>query len=166
MSGKRPGPPPKNPEDRVRRNDDAVVTDIHGWQEISPEPYDGDVPDIPAWVGEVSEAAKMIYAELSALPQARLWGPGTWLQLHLSLPMVDTYFNKPGGDGLRTLVNIWGSGLYLTNDDMQRARIRVRDKISEDADEVPADPKVISMEDRRKRLLSGKSSSTPTPLAS
>lgn len=157
MSGRRPGPPPKDPEDRVRRNDDPVVG-ADGWVEIDPTPNDDAPPAIPEWVGEISEAARIIYRELATLPQARLWGAGTWLQLHMSLPMFDKYMEKPGGDGLRTLVNIWGVSLRLTEDDMQKARIKMKRELDEEAEVTgPAGVNnVVSLAERRNALVAGR----------
>lgn len=154
MAGRRPGPPPKDPAQRQRTNADPVIG-ADGWTEIPDAPNDGEIPPIPEWIGEISEAARVVYQELASLPQARLWGPGTWLQLHLSLPMFDKYMEKPGGEGLRTLVGIWGVGLRLTEDDLQKARIKMRKQLDEDelAEAAKNNPKVASMADRRKRLL-------------
>lgn len=154
MAGRRPGPPPKDPSQRQRTNADPVIGS-DGWTEIPDAPNDGEIPPIPEWIGEISEAARVVYQELASLPQARLWGPGTWLQLHLSLPMFDKYMEKPGGEGLRTLVGIWGVSLRLTEDDLQKARVKVR-KEAEDAasqDLSASSAKVTSIADRRKRLL-------------
>lgn len=154
MAGRRPGPPPKNPEERLRTNVDPVIG-VDGWTEIPDAPNDGDVPAIPEWVGEISEAARVVYEELATLPQARLWGRGTWLQLHMSLPMFDKYLEKPGGEGLRTLVGIWGASLRLTEDDLQKARIKMVRELDQAELEAAAvaNPKVASMAERRKRLL-------------
>lgn len=154
MAGRRPGPPPKDPSQRQRTNADPVIGN-DGWTEIPDAPNDGTVPSIPEWVGEVSEAARVVYTELASLPQARLWGPGTWLELHLSLPMFDKYMEKPGGEGLRTLIGIWGVSLRLTEDDLQKARVKVRKQAGDDELEEAArnNPKVASMADRRQRLL-------------
>lgn len=154
MAGRRPGPAPKNPEERQRTNADPVIG-ADGWTEVPDSPNEGEVPPIPEWVGEISEAARVVYDELASLPQARLWGRGTWLQLHLSLPMFDKYLEKPGGEGLRTLVGIWGVSLRLTEDDLQKARIKMIHELdeAEAAAAAAGNPKVASMAERRNRLL-------------
>lgn len=153
MAGKRPGPPPKNPEELVRRNVDPIVG-ADGWTDIDPAPNDGEIPPIPAWC-DAGEAARAIYEDLARLPQARLWGPGTWLQLHMSLPLFDRYMSRPGSEGLKALVATWGTGLRLTEDDLQRARVRVRKLIESEDESTPTRKAngVASLDDRRRRLM-------------
>ncbi|PBC38481.1 hypothetical protein CJ179_38405 [Rhodococcus sp. ACS1] len=146
------GPAPKNPEDRIRRNADPIA-DANGWIELERTPNENDVPPIPVWV-ECSEQARMIYEEITKLPQARLWGPGTYFEIHLALPLLDKYLEKPGSDGFKTIVSAWGAGLRLTEDDLQRARIRFKKEIDPDElEDAKKDPKVIDMKNRRDRLL-------------
>nr|WP_296763841.1 hypothetical protein [Rhodococcus sp. (in: high G+C Gram-positive bacteria)] len=147
-----PGPAPKNPEDRIRRNSDPL-TDANGWTEIDPSPNDGAIPPIPPWSSQ-DPIVGGIYAELGKLPQARLWGPGTWFEIHLTLPIMEKYLEKPSSEAFKTILAAWGSGLRLTEDDMQRARIRVRKELSAEEQElaIKGNPKVASI-NRRERLL-------------
>lgn len=153
MAGRRPGPAPKNPEDRARTNSDPLVG-RDGWTEIADAPFDGAVPDIPGWaaVGEVGTA---IYAELSKLPQARLWGPGTWIQLHLALPLIERYLKRPGSENFKAIVSTLGAGLRLTEDDLQKARVRVKAaaQIAASSPEAKRSAAVVTdIQSRRKRL--------------
>jgi hypothetical protein len=123
-----------------------------GWREISDQPYSGTVPEIPEWV-RVGPDARRVYISLAALPQAATWGPGTWLELHLALPMIDRYLSRPGAEGLKALCSTLGAGLSLTELDLQRARIQLKHR--DDGDEQPVEvdsPKVTSMAARRARL--------------
>ncbi|MBF6085209.1 hypothetical protein IU485_27965 [Nocardia cyriacigeorgica] len=155
MAGRRPGPPPKPPEQRARTNADPY-TSGDGWTEIPPDPYDGDVPPIPAWV-PCSDEARALYAELAALPQARLWGPGTWLELHLSLPAATRYLNTGSGEGLKALLSAWGVALRLTEDDLTKARIKVA--VPAEEDDVPGDKKVVSFDQERRARLTQRNAS-------
>lgn len=147
-----PGPAPKNPEDRVRR-DTSPLTDSNGWTEIDGTPNDAEPPPIPPWSSHDPIVAG-IYAELAKLPQSRTWGPGTWFEIHLTLPIMEKYLEKPTSDAFKTILQAWGSGLRLTEDDMQRARIRVRKELTEAEQEaaIKGNPKVAQI-DRRARLL-------------
>lgn len=152
MAGRRPGPAPKNPEDRLRTNADPLVG-RDGWTEITPEPFGGDVPDIPEWAA-VGDAGAAVYQELSRLPQAALWGPGTWLQLHLALPLIERYLKRPGSENFKAIVSTLGAGLRLTEDDLQKARIRVQAAETGDVDPAAARSaaKVTDIRSRRSRL--------------
>jgi hypothetical protein len=146
MAGRRSGPPPS--EHRRRTNADPVVGK-DGWTEVSPEPFAGQVPEIPAWVDCTLEA-RMVYQELAQLPQAATWGPGTWLSLHLTLPLLGRYLTRPGSENFKAIVSTLGAGLSMTELDMQRARIKVKrpDPVAEQA----AAASVSSLQERRKRL--------------
>jgi hypothetical protein len=90
--------------------------------------------------------------DLARLPQARLWGPGTWFELHLSLPLVDRYLTRPGSEGFKALVSALGAGLSLTELDLQRARVKVSPAEGVGDSPTVSDPKVADIRDRRKRL--------------
>lgn len=150
--GRRPGPAPS--EQRRRRNADVVLPAGEGWTEISGDAWEGDVPAIPGWV-EVGDAARAVYGELARLPQAATWGPGTWFELHLALPLVDRYLARPGSEGFKALVSAFGAGLALTELDMQRARIKVKPEPVDSAGVGGAGEgggNVSRMDDRRRRL--------------
>jgi len=150
MAGRRPGPAPN--ENRRRTNADPVLPAGEGWTEIHGEAWDGDIPAVPEWV-RVSPDALRVYAELARLPQAATWGAGTWFELHLSLPLVDRYLDRPGSESFKALVSALGAGLSLTELDMQRARIKVKPveaELVDGEDVVP--PEVASLADRRARL--------------
>lgn len=148
MGGRRPGPAPS--ETHRHRAADPFVAKGDGWTEIDAEPYAGHVPAIPTWL-ECSDAARAVYAELARLPQAATWGPGTWLQLHLALPLLTSYLKRPGSENFKAITSTLGAGLSLTELDMQRARIKF--KRGDTADEqAEAAATVTSMQDRRARL--------------
>lgn len=153
MAGRRPGPPPS--ESRRRRNADPVLPSGEGWTSIDGAAWEGVVPPIPDWV-QVSSLAEAVYVELGRLPQAATWGPGTWFELHLALPLVDRYLSRPGSEGFKALVSALGAGLSLTEVDMQRARIRVQPAEPavpvEPASSVGGGSGVSSLSDRRRRL--------------
>lgn len=152
MAGRRSGPPPKNPEDRQRRNADPLVG-ADGWTEIPSTPNDGEIPEIPEWV-TVGAVGRAIYAELAALPQARLYGIGTWIQLWMTLPLVERYLSRPGSENYKAIVTTLGAALRLTEDDLQRARVRIKDPEPEEVQASDAGAPVVSFaEERRARLL-------------
>lgn len=124
MAGRRPGPAPKNPQERQRTNADPVLG-RDGWTEIADVPFAGVVPELPGWCS-VGATGRAVYEELARLPQAALWGPGTWLQLHLSLPLVERYLSRPGSENFKAIISTLGAGLRLTEDDLQKARVRVK----------------------------------------
>jgi len=153
MAGRRPGPAPKNPQERQRTNADPVLG-RDGWTEIADVPFAGVVPELPGWCS-VGATGRAVYEELARLPQAALWGPGTWLQLHLSLPLVERYLSRPGSENFKAIVATLGAGLRLTEDDLQKARVRVRSQ----AEAGVVDPavaasaaKVTDIRSRRGRL--------------
>jgi hypothetical protein len=146
MAGRRPGPAPA--EVKRRTNVDPVIGK-DGWTEVAPEPCAGEVPAIPAWVNCTDEA-RAVYEDLARLPQAATWGVGTWLQLHMSLPLIGRYLQRPGSENFKAIVSTLGAGLSMTELDMQRARIKVKrpDPVAEQA----AAASVSSLQERRKRL--------------
>lgn len=146
MGGRRPGPAP-NEKHRHRAADPFVSKD--GWTEITPDAFEGEVPEIPAWVSCTDEA-RMVYAELARLPQAATWGAGTWLQLHMSLPLIGRYLQRPGSENFKAIISTLGAGLSMTELDMQRARIKV--KRPDPAAEQEAAASVSSLQERRRRL--------------
>ncbi|MEV0759536.1 hypothetical protein [Nocardia sp. NPDC050435] len=155
MAGRRPGPPPKNPDQRARTNSDPYIGG-DGWTELPDEPFDGAIPPIPEWV-TCSDAARMLYTELAQLPQARLWGAGTWLELHMSLPAASRYLSTGSSEGLKALISAWGVALRLTEDDLTKARI----KIVSDEDDDPEAPEavddtVVSFAQERRARLTGR----------
>ncbi|KZM71073.1 hypothetical protein AWN90_41900 [Nocardia terpenica] len=128
-----------------------------GWTELPDEPFDGSVPPIPEWI-DVGSRGRAIYEQLARLPQARTYGAGTWLTLHMTLPLIERYLSRPGSENFKAIVATLGSALSLTELDMQRARIRV--KPVEDEAEVTASPgeKVVPMAAaRRARLMNSAS---------
>lgn len=152
MAGRRPGVPPKAPEERMRTNSDPLVGG-DGWTEIDNAPFAGAVPEIPVWV-KCSPEARAVYHELAALPQAQLWGAGTWLELHLTLPLIDRYLSRPGSENFKAIISTLGAGLRLTEDDLQRGRVRFKREQDEDGGaEVPAG--VANLQERRRRLVKG-----------
>ncbi|MGS2809408.1 phage terminase small subunit [Nocardia sp. MW-W600-9] len=153
MAGRRSGPPPKNPEDRARRNADPL-TGADGWTEIDPTPNDGEVPEIPEWI-TVGAIGRAVYDELAALPQARLYGMGTWVQLWMTLPLIERYLSRPGSENYKAITSTLGAALRLTEDDLQRARVRIKPVIDDQADEDGTSdaPVVDFAEERRARLL-------------
>ena len=151
---RRSGPPPKNPDERLRRNVDPV-TSADGWTEIDDAPFNGDIPDIPAWI-EITDRARAVYYELAMLPQARLYGAGTWLQLHLSLPVIDKYLASSSTESYKAITTTLGAALSLTESDMQKARVRVR-KMELDGENLgtPGGNVTSMSAERRKRLTGG-----------
>ena len=105
MGGRRPGPAP-NEKHRHRNPDPFVSKD--GWTEIGDAAFDGAIPEIPAWV-RCTDEARAVYAELARLPQAATWGAGTWLQLHLSLPLVGRYLQRPGSENFKAIISTLGA---------------------------------------------------------
>jgi hypothetical protein len=149
MAGRRPGtapiPTPRHtaPDPFLRAGD--------GWTEISTEPYSGPVPEIPDWV-RVGPDARRVYMTIATLPQAATWGAGTWLELHLSLPLIEKYLTRPGSESFKALVSALGAGLSLTELDMQRARIQAKAPQADDDENGEVLPAVARISDRRKRL--------------
>jgi len=138
------------PEQRQRTNADPVVGG-DGWTEIERAPFVGEAPALPEWLADVSGEAVAIYRELAGLPQAATWGPGTWFELHLALPLIERYLKRPGSENFKAIISTLGAGLRLTEDDMQRGRLRWRSAQDEDDDgEVPSG--VSDIAERRKRL--------------
>lgn len=154
MAGRRSGPPPKNPEDRLRRNADPIVG-ADGWTEIPSTPNDEEIPEIPEWVS-VGSTGRAIYDELAALPQARLYGLGTWIQLWMTLPLIERYFSRPGSENYKAIMSTIGASLRLTEDDLQRARVRIKDPVDEEPVDTNGGAPVVSFaEERRARLMRG-----------
>lgn len=148
MAGRRPGKPPV--ENHRHRNLDPVVG-RDGWTEITPEPFAGEVPEIPAWV-DCSDEARLVYAELARLPQAVTWGPGTWLSLHLTLPLVGRYLSRPGSENFKAIVQTIGSSLALTEADLAKARIKVKTPDPEEPESSAGGSRVTNLQSRRQRL--------------
>lgn len=148
MAGRRPGPPP-NERHRHRNADPVVGKD--GWTEITPDAFDGAVPEVPPWV-QCSDEARAVYLELARLPQAATWGPGTWLSLHLTLPLVGRYLERPGSENFKAIVQTMGASLSLTESDMAKARIKVRLPEPDEASVDSNAPGVTSLQSRRQRL--------------
>ncbi|WP_147129548.1 MULTISPECIES: hypothetical protein [Nocardia] len=98
----------------------------------------------------------MLYAELARLPQARLWGPGTWLELHLSLPAASRYLGGGSSEGLKALISAWGVGLRLTEDDLTKARIKVVAETGDDEVDDGPDAEVVSFAEERRARLTGR----------
>lgn len=155
---RRPGPAPKFPEDRKHRNIDPVVGN-EGWTEIPDEPFDGDIPPIPAWI-DVSEPVVQAYETIGSLPQARTWNAGDWLSLHLALPTIDRFLTGSRGKGsseaFKALISTLGPALSLNSNDMLKARIRFEQAEAEEGEgkdpNAPLPENVARMNDRRKRL--------------
>lgn len=123
-----PGPAPKNPDERLRRNPDPKVGD-DGWTLVRPDGRVTNVPDVPAWLqGMVGPVTTAFYLELAQLPQATTWGPGDWLMLHASLPLLDRYFTRPGSESYKAWTAVLDPGLRITSDAMQKARLRIDTK--------------------------------------
>jgi hypothetical protein len=151
---RRPGPPPKEPAARLRRNRDTVtgaakpsakptkkppakrtrraaaasqtpIIGIDGWVSIPPGPRTAPAPKLPGWL-PVGESAKA-YAELAKLPQAKAWLTSEWTLLQLALPLLDTYLGKPGSESFKAIVTALGPALKLTSDDLAKARMRIAD---------------------------------------
>lgn len=156
MAGRRSGVPPKQPHERIRARDHRdpyLATD--GWTELPDAPFDGDIPDIPEWI-TVGARGQMIYEELARLPQARLYGRGTWLELQLTLPLIERYLSRPGSENFKAIVSTLGAALRLSEDDLAKARVRIatEEELAEETGEPGT--KVVSFEDqRRARLLKG-----------
>ncbi|WP_433662460.1 hypothetical protein ACQPW1_10080 [Nocardia sp. CA-128927] len=157
MAGRRSGPAPKNPEDRQRRNADPLLG-IDGWTEIESTPNEGDVPEIPEYI-DVGPRGRAIYEQLASLPQARLYGPGTWFQLWMTLPLIERYLSRPGSENYKAVTTTLGAALRLTEDDLQRARVRIKppatDADDTDAPETGGGRVVPFAEERKARLLRG-----------
>jgi hypothetical protein len=148
MAGRRPGVPPN--ENHRHRNVDPVVG-RDGWTEISPDPFAGAVPEIPSWV-DCSDEARLVYAELARLPQAATWGPGTWLSLHLTLPLVGRYLSRPGSENFKAIIQTIGASLALTESDLAKARIKVKVPDPDLPESQSQGPKVTTLQSRRQRL--------------
>jgi hypothetical protein len=149
MAGRKPGPPPKDPSRRARTNVDPVVGK-DGWSEIDTVPFDGEVPPIPDWI-TVGTQGEAVYDVLSHLPQAALYGPGTWFVAHLSMPLVERYLSRPGSESYKALLTTLSSALRLTEDDLAKARVRAR-KVEEDVPDAGITAAVTDIRSRKSRL--------------
>lgn len=159
MAG-RPGPAPKDPSQRKRTNTDQFLPDGE-WTRIPNEPYDGEIPEIPMWVDLPEDSpARMYYADLMTLPQARLWQQGDLMNLWVALKYVDLYLTgKPSADGMKSIASMLNLPLRLTSDDLQKARVAWKKEQEEAAEEeaVKQAANVTSIAKRadRKSRLSG-----------
>ncbi|RBO87974.1 hypothetical protein [Nocardia puris] len=89
---------------------------------------------------------------------ARLWGPGTWLELHLSLPAAGRYLAGGSSEALKALISAWGAGLRLTEDDLAKARVKVVTVDPEPEVDVSQDAgRVVSFAAERRARLTGRS---------
>lgn len=147
-----PGPAPSDPGARHRRNVDPVVN-THGWTELELVGFAGKVPAVPGWLS-VSDNCMAIYSELGSLPQAALWGPGTWFELHMTLPLIDRYLSRPGSESFKAIIATLGVALRLTEDDLQKARVKVVPRESAETAEqaTGTDGQVTDIRSRRSRL--------------
>ncbi|MCK2242331.1 MULTISPECIES: hypothetical protein [unclassified Crossiella] len=137
---RRPGPAPKDPADRARRNADPLLAGGSDWTELPDTPYAGQVPEIPEWV-DVGAVGHAFYARLAELPQAAAWSPGDWLSLQLALPLVERYLARPTAEVFKAVTAGLGAGLGLTSADLARLRRRIvpADPVAEDSAD-PAEP--------------------------
>ncbi|WKW86004.1 terminase small subunit [Gordonia Phage JonJames] len=147
-----PGPAPQ--EDRARRNKDPRLQQ-EDWTALDPSPHeDWDIPEIPDWV-PITDRTQQVYDFLMRLPQSRLWNQGEWFWIWMSLPTIEKYFEKPGGEGLKALTGVLNSNLRLTQDELSKARIKWQkaetNEVDSELDEEAA-ALVTKLADRRSRL--------------
>lgn len=126
-----------------------------GWQVIDPT-ADFDVPEVPSWI-DVSPRTMAIYEHLTSLPQAQLYGGGTYFELWMALPVIERYLARPGIETYKGLVAALGTALRLTEDDLAKAKIRMVEAEVVEATELSpeekaAQEKVVQLNDRRNRL--------------
>jgi len=161
-----PGPPPKDPSERARRNKDPNLAG-DGWVEIDRDPYDGDVPPIPEWVEGVGDQARQVYEYLMRLPQARLYGPGTLFEIWLTLPLIQRYLETSKGSGVETykgIIAALGPALNLTESDMAKARIKFKELVDESAPAAGSEQaaRADELASRRDRIKKKREASTET----
>lgn len=136
----------------MRRNKDTLG--IEEWTAVDPTPNDDwTPPEIPDWVN-ATPRIEAIYEFLMQLPQSRQWRAGEYFLIWMSLPTIERYLSRPGGETLKSLMGLFGPNLNLTNADMAKARQKWKEVDEEEAEEITAETKarVVKMEDRRKRL--------------
>lgn len=149
----RPSGPPPDPN-RARRNKDPRAGADGDWQVIEPTPNDQPIPEIPSWV-DATDRTREVYYFLAGLPQAKIWQPGEWFQLWMTLPLLERYFCKPGSEGLKAIMALLNGGLHLTIEDLHRARIKMADAVTEPELEESDRKKVVDLEERKKRIVGG-----------
>ncbi|AXH70399.1 hypothetical protein HOT75_gp011 [Gordonia phage Daredevil] len=146
------GPAPKDPS-QLQGHYSAAKLAGDDWEEIDPDKV-VEAPEIPDWI-DASPRAVAIYEYLTSLPQSQLYGAGTYFELWMSLPLIERYLSRPGGETYKTLVSTLGTALRLTEDDMAKARIRMvkADEQTDDPSETSEqNARVIAMKERRNRL--------------
>jgi hypothetical protein len=156
MATRRPGPAPKDPSERARRNADPVVGS-DGWTDVQPTAKLRRVPPIPEWI-YVGDVTRAFYLELTKLPQATTWSAGDWLMLHSTLPLLERYFTKPGSESFKAWTAVLDPGLRITTDAMMKARMRIRTPEKETAGgstQRRGAGKVTDLAARRGRLTKG-----------
>lgn len=139
---RRPGPPPKDPSQRRRRNVDPVVG-RDGVTVVDPSPVSAKPPTLPSWC-VVSPRTQAFYAALCRLPQRRTWGDGDWLALWVALPLVDRYLERPGSESFKAWTAAVFPVLRVTTDDLAKARVQLA------VAAVEAPPEVAVMDEYRR----------------
>ncbi|QDF15373.1 hypothetical protein SEA_MOLLYMUR_12 [Gordonia phage Mollymur] len=147
------GPAGKDPSELTGHHSKSVLAG-DGWEEIDPNAEVPEAPPIPPWV-PVGPAGQLVYEYLTSIPQAQKYGPGTYWELWLSIPLIERYLEKPGSENYKAILSTLGSALRLTEDDLQRARIRMvaAEQQADDPSETSQqNARVIAMQARRDRL--------------
>ncbi|ANA86358.1 hypothetical protein BH762_gp161 [Gordonia phage OneUp] len=149
MAAQKPGPPPTG--NAVRRNKDPNLQQ-QDWAIVDPALHDWDYPEIPDWI-DSTPRTEAVYEFLMTLPQSRTWRQGEWFQIWMSLPTIERYFSRPGGETLKSIMGLLNVGLNLTQADMAKARMKFKeaDPVEEEL-EGATKAKVVDLEARKKRL--------------
>lgn len=152
MGHRRPGPEPKTPETRRRRNADPVAGS-DGWVELDPSKRAGAPPSLPAWLPDLGEDADALYRQLARLPQARVWLDSEWFLLQLALPLIKKYLQRPGSESFKALTAALSPSLKLTSDDLAKARMRWKKKDIEQGKPAEGEPSTAPVAARRRSLV-------------
>ena len=110
-----PGPPPKRPETRARRNAPAAGE----WIPLPADPYKGPKPRMPRGL---SEPAKAEWKSWWASPMAHAWDQsdhGTLLGL---IRMFDAWIAEPAATSMSAEIRQWKDKLGLTPEGRQKRR--------------------------------------------
>lgn len=128
-----PGPPPKNPADRRRRNASPDIIAL---------PADGRPGDPPKWpLGTPSADETAVWASVWSMPQAVEWERIGWMRAVARYVRMLVEAEQPGAPAtLLAEVRQMEDRLGLTPMSMLRLRWAVTDEPSEPADAAPVTP--------------------------
>lgn len=126
-----PGPPPKLPEERRRRNVPAGGE----WRTLPSEPYEGDKPRMPRGL---CDQAQRTWKQWWSSPVAHELGANeaTWTALERLILLINVYYDKirEGEDPTRILAEIrqQEDRFGLTPKGLQNLRLRLPDGIEDE----------------------------------